>query len=1273
MPNRIDTARRRPVRLSTSCLVAAAALALLVAGCGEDGAVDGPKKIVNTNDAGASDSGVGDTGSSSGGDTGTASSSGTTSSSGGADVGGSSGTTSSSGGVDAGGTSGTTSSSGADAGGSSGGKDTAGGVVCVNDADCKALLTNLGPCEVGRCINNICQPGPAPDNTKCDDGTACTSDDGCIGGACKGGPFKCDDNNPCTEDSCDAGTAKCTNKVIGGRLITQCDDGDPCTKGDVCDGKDCKGKKDDCDDGNPCTDDKCTKASDKFEGGCVYTNNAKPCGDADKCFSAGSCSKGQCQAGKKLTCDDKNACTVDTCDAKTGKCQYTPGETVNCDDGNACTKGDTCQVSGGKATCKPGAAKNCDDGKVCTDDLCDPQSGTCSSKPNTAACDDGNACTTKDACKNAACLGGPAKVCDDGNACTDDVCDPKKGCQTSNNTAVCSDDKLCKLGTCKDGKCGVGDKAGCNDNNACTTDSCGKGADGKPTCVYTPVKAGPNSPASKCKDGSKCAKPSICNAGKCVGGALEDCSDGNPCTTDGCNPKTGCVWEANADKCDDGDVCTVGDDCASGKCKGLAKKDACNDANVCTKDSCDSAKGCKHEAIAGKCDDGNKCTKTEACKAGKCTGVLALCDDGKECTVDNCDPAKGACSWTGKTGGCNDGDECTVGDYCKAGKCVGKGKNGCDDNSPCTIDSCDEKLGKCKHVPADVVAKPIPCDDGDKCTKTDLCKAGKCVGSGGIVCDDGNQCTVDACKPATGKCGFSANINPCDNGNLCTWGDRCKNGKCVTGTNFSCDDGQACTTDSCDAKTGKCTYKPLANGANCSDGEACSTGDRCLDGKCTAKDRSKCAIFKDTFECKAAAKGWTLQNTKNNKVLWAVDQKPSVGNNQWGCNLNFNNNVNYCDKYTASNGKQYCRTPTGQAWSPWIDGTKLKGTPRLVFDTYYDVDQAGDNPRVELRSDNNQYLYGFNLAKSQAKKWRHMAINVPQVKGKKFRIRIYLSGASGQHGNVGKGWFVDNLIVDQIYAKEICNDHIDNDNNGQVDCLDVACKGSSSCKEVCDDFKDNDFDDKVDCADPDCKSSLTCTKPLFSADFNCGDKGWKYTDMKRNSVGFAIDGGGPKPVKGKCTLNFNNGKNFCGVADCKNGDANANAGMALYDGWIDATKYKSQLWLTYWSWIDAEHYGSGAYYDDRGFVQVSYDGFSGCCGATNKCTSSTLNQCNKSKTRTWIAPRRSHEQKNWRKVSINLYLFRGRKFQLRFRFNSGDGNNNTGQGWFVDGVRIYGK
>ena len=44
--------------------------------------------------------------------------------------------------------------------------------------------------------------------------------------------------------------------------------------------------------------------------------------------------------------------------------------------------------------------------------------------------------------------------------------------------------------------------------------------------------------------------------GTCVGTPI-NCDDGNPCTTDSCDPVTGCINTPNSNACDDGNVCTV--------------------------------------------------------------------------------------------------------------------------------------------------------------------------------------------------------------------------------------------------------------------------------------------------------------------------------------------------------------------------------------------------------------------------------------------------------------------------------------------------------------------------------------------------------------------------------------------------------------------------------------------------------------------------------------------------------------------------------------------
>jgi hypothetical protein len=57
-----------------------------------------------------------------------------------------------------------------------------------------------------------------------------------------------------------------------------------------------------------------------------------------------------------------------------------------------------------------------------------------------------------------------------------------------------------------------------------------------------------------------------CIDGVCVGGPYIDCSDGNPCTGDVCNPSVGCSNPDIAGPCDDGLFCNGTDTCIDGSC-----------------------------------------------------------------------------------------------------------------------------------------------------------------------------------------------------------------------------------------------------------------------------------------------------------------------------------------------------------------------------------------------------------------------------------------------------------------------------------------------------------------------------------------------------------------------------------------------------------------------------------------------------------------------------------------------------------------------------------
>lgn len=123
-------------------------------------------------------------------------------------------------------------------------------------------------------------------------------------------------------------------------------------------------------------------------------------------------------------CDDFSECTTDSCDA--GMCMHADA-----------SGGTPCDLGGSQGICVSGECEedelcrnvNCNDGIDCTDDSC--LEGVCTNTPNNINCNDGNACST-DTCNAVTGCEYEAKpdfeTCDDGNAstgpdiCRNDIC-----------------------------------------------------------------------------------------------------------------------------------------------------------------------------------------------------------------------------------------------------------------------------------------------------------------------------------------------------------------------------------------------------------------------------------------------------------------------------------------------------------------------------------------------------------------------------------------------------------------------------------------------------------------------------------------------------------------------------------------------------------------------------------------------------------------------------------------------------------------------------------
>jgi hypothetical protein len=323
------------------------------------------------------------------------------------------------------------------------------------------------------------------------------------------------------------------------------------------------------------------------------------------------------------------------------------------------------------------------------------------------------------------------------------------------------------------------------------------------------------------------------------------CKPSDQCHVAGtCNPATGiCSNPSAADgtTCNDGNACTQTDTCQSGTCVGsnpivCTASDICHVAGTCDPDTGRCSNPTAEDGTT--CDDGDACTQTDACKAGVCVGGNPkICTPSDQChDAGICDPKTGICSNPDKTDGsaCSDGDACTQTDSCKAGVCTGGNPVVCTAKDDCHVTGeCDKATGLCSNP---IAKDGTGCDDGNACTKDDVCTSGVCAGTA-VVCPPPDQChTLGVCNPETGLCSNPAKADktPCNDGNACTEGDVCLSGACMPGTAKVCTASDQChNAGICDPKTGICSNPAKPNGTSCGDGAFCNGNETCKDGTCT--------------------------------------------------------------------------------------------------------------------------------------------------------------------------------------------------------------------------------------------------------------------------------------------------------------------------------------------------------------------------------------------------------------------------------------------------------
>ncbi|HBB02688.1 MAG: hypothetical protein US89_C0005G0101 [Candidatus Peregrinibacteria bacterium GW2011_GWF2_38_29] len=363
-----------------------------------------------------------------------------------------------------------------------------------------------------------------------------------------------------------------------------------------------------------------------------------------------------------------------------------------------------------------------------------------------------------------------------------------------------------------------------------------------------------------CDDRDLCTEHDICDGSGVCKGTPKECEwDENACHDKNCDPATGeCNTVTVGASCDDETQCTTGGKCDSqGECQnGIFVEDTaafCDDHDTCTTDYCKVGTGCAHIDV----EDGIKCGTQDACHTAPPTCVAGECveaeeimcpDDGKFCNgTPECDPVEGC-----KDGdvppehaACTDnyaGDLCALESWCVEEQCVTKTSMKCDDDNPCTQDTCRQGANPgCDHLD---MPNGIICASADAChIDVARCLDGECVGTGLIDCpDDGEFCNgEEACDPVDGCTHINVPIDGSvctDNADQCALESACDDGACVTTKSLICEATlNTCETSSqvhCDTSTGECVKDEpdqgvyLPQGHECDDHNSCTTGDHCV-------------------------------------------------------------------------------------------------------------------------------------------------------------------------------------------------------------------------------------------------------------------------------------------------------------------------------------------------------------------------------------------------------------------------------------------------------------
>ena len=763
--------------------------------------------------------------------------------------------------------------------------------------------TNPNECIITACDHALgtCTDEAFDLGASCDDGDACTTGDTCSDtGACSGEAKVCADEDAfeCTTFSCNPESGECEQQIeedtclliltVGQEQTKACWDagerptGNSCKTcnpassqeewsldevGDACQGLPCKGE------GTCTAEGLCDTPEEPLEGYCFHQGK---CVVEDTALFTNKCEicDGESQTMVEKGCDDDNPCTADSCDSETGECTntQTPNDTLEVCNGldddcdgtidenfNLCSPSNP--ASDGSTACIPIGEPNPDIAcQVCREAEGDaaPSFGLAAEG---AICDTGLSCTLMGQCLGGTCIAEPDTESSACSCCVSNIY-VQPGCNDDEvQEAVCELDPYCcaeegnwddlcaltasELGTCGDSltcndglaneyeldseTCGTIDQfkaecttdGECDDGNPCSVDICSmlfvRGDEDTPTytvgghCLHLPAEVLNQSPAD-CDDGDLCnGSADTCVMGICTpteGEAL-NCDDGFPCTINDCDPTSGCTTTTDNAACDDTVDCTV-DSCDSlTGCVHTPNDDNCAGNQVCDKDS-----GCTYVALEGP--QYNCCTPHEAAGCNDVEVMERVCASedyqyccsvqwNPTCAAEAADPmvespcgpstcddnhcnyyeALRGCHTAGQGGG-NFPNDCQT--HTNPMQCGPNGSSGGCAGGCLDPDSCAYTTPVAYNPQTFSSASENPWF----CIRMDPAL----LGSGGEDCDDGLACSMDSCNPETLTCAHD--ISGCEGVGECIADSECT----YMGCEATCSGSLSCEYDPdtlCDA------------------------------------------------------------------------------------------------------------------------------------------------------------------------------------------------------------------------------------------------------------------------------------------------------------------------------------------------------------------------------------------------------------------------------------------------------------------------------------------